>query len=123
MRKKSFQAMCQLQKLNGLDLRFRDARLSKLRRVTFMVMMMVMMVMMVTVMPVSHHAMWQLQLKGLDIRFREVRDASSSKAPGVTQLISFPNKLKLFRLFRPCNIASLQLISKLELKSCSLRLF
>ena len=118
MRKKSFQAMCQLQKLNGLDLRFRDARLSKLRRVTFMVMMMVMMV---TVMPVSHHAMWQLQLKGFDIRFREVRDASSSKAPGVTQLISFPNKLKLFRLFRPCNIVSLQLISKH--KSCLLRLF
>ena len=67
--------------------------------------MMVMMTRMVTVVTMSHHAMWQLQLKGFDIRFREVRDASSSKAPGVTQLISFPNKLKLFRLFRPCNIA------------------
>ena len=35
---------------------------------------------------------------------REVREASSSKAPGVTQLISFPNKLRLFRLFRPLKI-------------------
>ena len=71
----------------------------------------------------ANQAMWQLQLKGLEMRFSEVSEANSSKAPGVTQLISFPNKLKLFRLFRPCNIVSLQLISKLELKSCSLRLF
>ena len=49
----------------------------------------------------SHQAMWQLQLKGLEMRFSEVSEANSSKAPGVTQLISFPNKLKLFRLFRP----------------------
>ena len=57
--------------------------------------------MMVVVVRSSYHAMWQSQLKGLDMRLREVREANSSKAPGVTQLISFPNKLKLFRLFRP----------------------
>ena len=49
--------------------------------------------------------MWQLQLKGLEMRFSEVRLVSSSKAPGVTQLIWFPNKLKLLRLLRPLNMA------------------
>ena len=64
----------------------------------------------------SHQAMWQLQLKGLDMRLSEVSEANSSKAPGVTQLISFPNKLKLFKLFRPLGRFSFSCGHKYEMK-------
>ena len=53
----------------------------------------------------ANQAMWQLQLNGLEIRLRLVRPVNSSKAPGVTQLIKFPYRDKLWRLFRPRNIA------------------
>ena len=46
--------------------------------------------MMVVVVRSSYQAMWQLQLKGLEIRLRLLRLVSSSKAPGVTQLMMFP---------------------------------
>ena len=52
----------------------------------------------------ANQAMWQLQLKGLDIRLRDCRDTRASKAPGVTQEILFEYKDSVFRFTRPWNI-------------------
>ena len=38
----------------------------------------------------ANQAMWQLQLKGFEIRLRLVIEVNSSKAPGVTQLMRLP---------------------------------
>jgi hypothetical protein len=54
--------------------------------------------------------MWQLQLNGFEMRLSEVRLVSSSKAPGVTQLIWLPKRLRLCRLLRPLNIARLTVL-------------
>ena len=53
----------------------------------------------------ANHAMWQLQLKGFEMRLRLVREESSSKAPGVTQVTRLPYRERLWRLLRPRNIA------------------
>ena len=49
----------------------------------------------------ANQAMWQLQLKGLEMRLRALSDTSASKAPGVTQLMRLEYRLKLSTLTRP----------------------
>ena len=53
----------------------------------------------------ANQAMWQLQLKGFEMRLRLVIEVSSSNAPGVTQLMRFPYRESDWRLLRPRNIA------------------
>ena len=72
----------------------------------------------------ANQAMWQLQLKGLEMRLRLVKLVSSSNAPGVTQLIMFPYRERLWRLFRPLNRALLTLeilFSDRRLKNTKIR--
>ena len=58
----------------------------------------------------ANQAMWQLQLNGLEMRLSEVMLVSSSKAPGVTQLIMLPYSDKDCRLLRPRNMALFTLV-------------
>ena len=59
----------------------------------------------------ANHAMWQLQLKGLEIRFKCLRETKESKAPGVTQLIRLEYKLSDCSLTSP--LKSLPLTSRI----------
>ena len=69
----------------------------------------------------ANQAMWQLQLNGLEIKFRDCRDTRASKAPGVTQLMALEYKLSVFKFTRPWKIFLLTSLTKFSARTLEVK--